>query len=487
MNPRQRRNKIIALVALLALLLLLAAALWYFLGRQQLPVPQLPPDRGINCPTYLYSITGSGANSLLRPLGVTVASDNRVYVTDSGHSRVEVFTSQGRFLFAFSKVGQGNMLLPVYPMQAPDGNIYVGDRGRKKLYVFTPEGKYVKTIPGPSPGGRRSGLNWAPLAMTFDAKGNLYVTDILSQHRVLSYAPDNKLRFTFGHKGESPNSKASDTSERFWFPNGITLDNRGNIWVADSNNRRLQIFDRDGKFGRIYPTGGLPRGIKFYDVGLLMAVDTLGHDVGVWDKKGNNLCYFGTRGTDIGQFQYPNDISIGPDKKIYVTDTYNNRVQVWAFAPQVPQQIAKYLPPPWCCLIPLLLLPLLLLLRKKKYLATDDFLELIVDNERLELLEGKRIIVMEETYARFRHVEQDDLVMAEILETEEWDEADVRDYMEQYQVDEYDARVLSMTHRKKYLLTEDPDLRRIATALGVETLNYDEFVARFEEQEEEEQ
>jgi sugar lactone lactonase YvrE len=372
-------------------------------------------------------------------------------------------------------------------MQAPDGNIYVGDRGRKEVFVFTPEGKFVKKLPGPKKPESKAAFKWAPLAMTFDAKGNLYITDILLQHRVLSYTREDKLRFQFGRKGESPNSKAPDTAERFWFPNGITLDNRGNIWVADSNNRRLQVYDRDGKFGRIFVTGGLPRGIKFYDVGLLMIVDTLGHDVGVWDKKGNNLCYFGERGTDIGQFQYPNDISIGPDKKIYVTDVYNNRVQVWAFAPQIPKPIAKYLPPPWCCLIPLLLLPLLLLLRKKKYLATDDFLELVVDNERLDLLEGKRIIVMEETYARFRHVEQDDLNMAEILETEEWDEADVREYMDQYQVDEYEARILSMTHRKKYLLTEDPDLRRIATALGVETLNYDEFVARFEEHEEEEQ
>lgn len=485
MNPRQRRKKIAALVALLVSLLLVTLGLWYFLAKSALPIPQVPPDRGINPPNYLYSITGSGSNSLLRPLGVAVNSDNLVFVADSQHGRVEVFTSGGQYRYAFNKVPGDRLVLPVYVAIAPDGNVYVTDRGRKKCYIFTPQGRYVNEIQGPAKPSKVAPVNWAPTAMTFDARGNLYITDILIQHRVLVFNPQGKLMFKFGSKGEAPNSKDVSSANRFWFPNGITLDNRGNIWVADSNNRRIQIFNREGHFERILATAGLPRGIKFYDVGMLMVVDTLGHDVGIWDKKGNNLVYFGEKGADIGQFQFPNDIAIGPDKKIYVVDTFNDRVQVWAFAPQIPPQIAPYIPPPWCCLVPLLLLPLLLLLRRKRYLATDDFLQLIVDNERLDLLEGKRIIVMDETYARFRHVQQDDLSMAELLETQDYDEDDARQYMEQYQVDEYQGRILSMTHRKKYLLTEDPDLRRIATALGVETLNYDEFLERFEEHEEE--
>ncbi|RJQ55156.1 MAG: hypothetical protein C4521_02990 [Actinobacteria bacterium] len=486
MNPKQRRKKILVLVALLLALLLLALGLWYFLARGQLPIPQVPPDKGINPPSYLYSITGAGGNKLLRPLGVAVGRNNLVYVTDSANSRIEVFTSPGRFLFAFNKVGKEKLLLPVYVAINGDDELFVTDRGRKKCYVFDLEGKYLRTIAGPPKPAKKSLHNWAPTAMTFDGGGNLYVTDILVQHRVLVYDKQGKLRFQFGRKGEldKPSTNPS-TAGRFWFPNGITLDNRGNIFVADSNNRRLQVYDREGKFVRFLSTLGLPRGVKFYDVGELMVVDTLGHQVGIYDKKGNNLAVFGQNGTGLGEFQFPNDISIGPDKKIYVVDTYNDRVQVWGFRPEIPKALKPYIPPPWCCLVPLLLLPLLLLLRRKKYLATDDFLELIVENERLELIDGKKIIVMEQTYERFKHVEQDDMLMGEILETEDYDEADARDFMEQYQIDEYEARILSMTHRKKYLLSEDPDLRRISTALGVETLNYEEFVERFEEREEE--
>lgn len=474
------------LIALLVALLLIAAGLWYFLARKQLPIPEVPPDRGVNPPQYLYSITGSGDNSLIRPVGVAVGQDNRVYVTDTTRSRVQVFTSPGAFLFAFNKAGATTMLSPISAAISPDGLVYITDRGRHMLWVFTPEGKYVRTIKGPPKTDKKAPYNWYPVGMTFDARGNLYVTDILHQDRVLVYDKRGKLLFKFGRHGQAVKSTNPSTGGLFWFPDSLTLDNRGNIFVADANNRRVQVFDRKGKFGRIISTGGVPRGIKFWDIGLMMVVDTMGHDVGMWDKKGNNLGYFGERGVDLGQFRYPQSIAIGPDKKIYVSDPYNNRVQVWGFRPQIPPEIKPYIPPPWCCLIPLLLLPLLLLLRKKKFLATDDFLELIVENERVDLLEGKRVIVMEETYERFKHVEQDDLTLAEILETEEYDEADAREFMEQYQVNEYQARILSMTHRKKYLLTEDPDLRRIATALGVETLDYEEFVARFEEHEEEE-
>lgn len=485
MNSRQRRKKIAVLVALLLLLLLIALALWYFLARGSLPIPQVPPDRGINCPNYLYSITGSGNGTLLRPLSVAVDEDNRVYVADSGHARVAVFTSAGRFLFAFNKAGNNTMLNPVGVAISPTGDVYVADRGRKKLWAFTPEGRFIKEIKGPRKPQPQSPVNWAPVAMTFDAQGNLYVTDTLLKHQVLVYSPEGKELVRFGRQGQAPNSKDTATAGWFWFPDAITLDNEGNIWVADSDNRRLQVYDREGKFDRIITVGGLPRGAKFYDVNMLLVTDTFGHDVGVWDKKGNNLCYFGERGTDIGQFRYPSDVWVGPDKKIYVPDTYNNRVQVWAFAPQIPPQVAKYIPPPWCCLIPLLLLPLLLLLRRKKYLATDDFLQLIVENEKVNLLENKRMIVMEETYDRFKHITQDELEMAELLEAQEYDEGDAAEYMEKYDVDEYSGRLLSMTPRKKYLLTEDPDLRRIATALDIETLNYEEFIERFEEHEEE--
>lgn len=491
MNSRQRRKKILTLVALLVALLLLAAGLWYFLTRGSAPIPEVPPDRGANPPQYLYSITGSGANALIRPVGVAVTDDNRVFVTDTTRMNVEVFTSGGRFLYSFNKAGGAKMLSPISAaVNRADGLVYIADRGLKKLWAFKLDGSYVKIVPGPPKPGRLAPANWLPVGLTFDARGNLYVGEMLVQDRVMSYTPDNKLRFTFGRHGEAPNSKDKNSYGKFWFPDSLALDNRGDIWVTDSNNRRLQVYSREGKFLKVVLTGGLPRGIKFIEhpgVGsILLVVDTFGHDVGMWDKKGNNLGYFGAKGTDLAQFQYPQSIAIGPDDKIYVTDTFNSRVQVWGFRPQVPPGVAKYLPPPWCCLLPLLLLPLLLLLRKKKYLATDDFLELVVENERLELLENKRVIVMDETYARFRHVEQEDLHMAEILETEEYDEEDAREYVDQYQVDEYQGRILSMTRRKKYLLTEDPDLRRIATALGVEVMDYEEFVVRFEEQEEEE-
>jgi DNA-binding beta-propeller fold protein YncE len=126
-----------------------------------------------------------------------------------------------------------------------------------------------------------------------------------------------------------------------WFPNGIAVDGDGNVYVADSNNGRVQIFDSEGKLASSIARGvgegdlGLPRGVAL-DGDRLFVVDTTAHTIKVYDRPGDvsevprYLGSFGVEGVGDDQFQYPNGIAVG-NGKIYVTDRENDRVQVWSY------------------------------------------------------------------------------------------------------------------------------------------------------------
>ena len=83
-----------------------------------------------------------------------------------------------------------------------------------------------------------------------------------------------------------PESKSS-----FWGPRGIAVDQNGHVYVADTGNKRIVIFDSDG----------------------------------------NYLTDFGSAGFDPGQFDEPVGVAVGNDGVVYVTDTWNQRVQ--SFSP----------------------------------------------------------------------------------------------------------------------------------------------------------
>jgi hypothetical protein len=264
------------------------------------------------------------------------------------------------------------------------------------------------------------------------------------------------------------------------------------VYVADSNNRRIQVFKADGTFDRIIVTQGLPRGIDFLarfrgdraeTADRFVVVDTLAHDGTIWSAKDAKIVSFGENGILDGQFLYPNSVSVmRSNNKIFISDTANGRVQVWGWPSEASPVPIPRVPQRWyLCLSPLLLLPLLFLRRRKRFVASVDFVESMEQSEQIYLMPDRRRRwgVRPEDYEVLSGIEQGDVKMSELLHADEYSDSEMRAIMERFEVDASQASVLALAKRAHYFCTDNIELRRMAKALEIEVVNHTEFVDRF--------
>jgi DNA-binding beta-propeller fold protein YncE len=240
---------------------------WYLITRKpisELPLPGLTVE---DVPHYAFSVYGVTA-----PTGVAVTPDgSRIYVTQTEVDPRVLPDGKGTPLGALEPpAGTGSSHVPVYVAIHPtDGDVYVSDRPTGSILVFDANGAFLRVF---EPGKSLTG--WQPLGLGFDRAGHLYVTDVSGPfNSVHEFDVDGTLVRTIGEAG------------MFDFPNGVAVDDAGNIYVTDSNNGRLVVFDPTGRERGIVRRGsaagdlGLPRGTAIDDSGRVYVVDTSGQGV----------------------------------------------------------------------------------------------------------------------------------------------------------------------------------------------------------------
>jgi DNA-binding beta-propeller fold protein YncE len=324
----KRKKLLIWLGIILALLLLVLSLLaWYLINRK--PLSSLPIITAEAMPTYQSSIYGVD-----KPIGVAVSADgSRIYVTQSGGKRTTLmFDADGNLLKTLAvpkdSKGRATAHLPGYVAVDPtNGDVVVTDEFAKAIYVYDGEGNYRRTV---TPVGLTG--SWVPLGVTFTPQGDLVVTEIGGKnHRVLVLDQFDRVTRTI-----------VPTDTPLSFPNGVAVDNGGNVFVSDGNNGRMLAFNADGAVIGSAERGigegdlGLPRGVATDSGDRVYVVDTVNHLVKAYklgSDGANRISFIGTFGDEgiaDGQFEYPNGIATDSRSTIYVTDRENGRVQVWS-------------------------------------------------------------------------------------------------------------------------------------------------------------
>jgi DNA-binding beta-propeller fold protein YncE/S-formylglutathione hydrolase FrmB len=168
---------------------------------------------------------GDAADQFDRPTDVAVSPSGEFYITDGyGNSRVLKFDRTGKLLKQWGTKGKGagEFNLPHAIVLDAKGRLYVGDRENNRVQLFDRDGKFLEEW-------KESG---APYGL-FLAGDRLFVADGRANWvRVLG--PDGKPLGRFGEKGTA--------AGQFQMPHMLCVDSRGDVYVAEVNNKRIQKF-----------------------------------------------------------------------------------------------------------------------------------------------------------------------------------------------------------------------------------------------------
>lgn len=258
----------------------------------------------------------------VKPYGVTVDRQGRIYVTDIGRVWV-IDLEKGEYNFLGIEPGIGRLANPIGIATSSDGRVFVTDASQDRVFVYK-EGKTVALI------GHEGEFVSASSIAIDEKRGRIYVCDS-NKHVINVYTLDDYRKvMTIGKRGHEPGD--------FNFPTNIALNSEGNLYVVDTGNWRIQVFDPEGRllktFGQIGDVSGTftrPKGIGIDSEDHVYVVDAAFENVQIFDKDGQFLMFFSGPGIEPGKLSLPAGLFIDRNDRIYVVEQINRRVQIFQY------------------------------------------------------------------------------------------------------------------------------------------------------------
>lgn len=199
--------------------------------------------------------TGSAVGEFDCPGGLAISQFGRIYVADQTNRRIQVFDGEGKFLSMWgehgSKTGQfgGKVSIrsrvggPQFLAFDSKGNLYTTEASEGRVQKFTPEGKFLLTWGDNddkfgSFGGMFSGFKdrkatlQGPVSICVDKNDRVWVSAVSG--RIQQFSSEGAYLRGFGSAGTKPGE--------FYAPHGLAFDSRGNLYVVDAYNHRVQKF-----------------------------------------------------------------------------------------------------------------------------------------------------------------------------------------------------------------------------------------------------
>ena len=265
---------------------------------------------------------------LLQPYGLAVDSKDNLYVADTKVGAIFIFTTDENRNVDMIKNGVHAHFVRIIGLAMDDNDrLLVSDPGLKHVLIFDKEHKAEDVISEgmAEPGG-----------LAIDKQNRLlYVADV-ELDQVLVYDADTlklvRKMGTTGHKHEL--TSPGDFSK----PTGVAVDAEGNLYVADTMNNRIEIFDADGVFISTFGKAGdgpgyfaRPKGVAIDGDGHVWVADGVQDRVQVFTKEGQLLISIGGHGLLPGQFQGLVGITIDKRNRVFTSEIYPGRAQQFQY------------------------------------------------------------------------------------------------------------------------------------------------------------
>jgi sugar lactone lactonase YvrE len=238
-------------------------------------------------------------------------SGDSIYVADYYNERMQMFTPDGEFVKMWGGTygeGDGEFKKPHGVAVDSEGNVYVSERSGLRIQKFDSEGNFVtKWGSEGTADGQFGGLE----SLDVDSEGNVYVADS-GNERIQKFTPDGQFILSWGTPGSEPG--------QFDEPGGVAIDSDDNVFVTDIENHRIQVFTSDGQF--ITQIGSNEASNEGQE-----------SDSELITPSGSSTGTCCSEGTADGQFNQPEGLDVGPDNRVIVADTGNNRIQIFEQSP----------------------------------------------------------------------------------------------------------------------------------------------------------
>src|SRR5215471_11115535 len=265
---------------------------------------------------------------LVRPYGVGVDSKGQVYIADEKVLAVFIFNPE-TWQVELIKNGQHARFKLITGLALDDAdNLFVSDSMMKHVLVFDKQHKAQASI--------SQGMS-SPAGLAVDTENRfLYVCDTdLDQVLVYNADPPYRLLRAIG----KPGSKHELTTPGdFSRPTNAAVDEDGNLYVSDTFNNRVEIFDADGKFIREFGKAGdgpgyfaRPKGIAIDRDGHIWVADAVQDRVQVFTPEGRLLIWIGSHGLLPGQFSMVAGLTIDKQNRVITSEQYPGRVQIFRY------------------------------------------------------------------------------------------------------------------------------------------------------------
>jgi DNA-binding beta-propeller fold protein YncE len=129
----------------------------------------------------------------------------------------------------------------------------------------------------------------------------------------LKFDPEGELLKSWGEQGSGPG--------QFDTPHSIVIDTDGMVYVADRQNRRIQIFDSDGNYIKEWAYKGLPCGLYIHSDGTMYMVSGFAGEILQLDENGMAVGANGQPGRGLGEFGEAHYMTLAPNGDIFIADT----------------------------------------------------------------------------------------------------------------------------------------------------------------------
>jgi DNA-binding beta-propeller fold protein YncE len=279
---------------------------------------------------------GQGAYGFLQAQQVRVDPQDNIWVVDQMSTQVIKFDPNGRIQMVLSRKPEA-MRVPNLPLNTPPDTYALVDRRP------TPPPPAEGRGAGPAGEGRGGGAGRGgalpgagangeqfnrPTDVAWDSQGNIYVADGYGNSRVAKYDRDGKWIKNWGSTGTGEG--------QFRVVHGIQIDAQNNVYVADRDNKRIQVFDAEGNFKTQFRNVGSPWAIcitpgpkQFLYVSNSNPPNNLDYDGEIlkMELDGRIVGKFGRAGKLLKEFGTVNAIDCRAENELLVGELGNWRVQ----------------------------------------------------------------------------------------------------------------------------------------------------------------